>query len=56
MTQAFWEATQKVDGAYFHTDARAQLRKAMQPYIDGEMTYEEAIKEAEANLKIYVSE
>jgi len=50
------EATEKVNGVYFINRTRRKFLDSMFPYIDSEMTYEEAIQEAEATLKIYVSE
>jgi len=38
------------------TPAHLYLREALLPYWEGKATYEEAIKEAEATLKIYISE
>jgi len=54
--QSILEAAKKVDGVYFMNDARRQLFTSMADYLEGKVSYEEAVKEAEAALKIYVSE
>jgi len=54
--QSILEATKKVDGAYFRTETRRRFYTSMADYLEGKVSYEEAIKEAEAALKIYVSE
>ncbi len=55
-TDSFIQATQKVTGSYFIGNARNQFFDSMLPYIEGKTTYEEAIKETEDKLKIYISE
>lgn len=55
-TDSFLAATQKVTGSYFLVDGRDQFFYQMLPYIEGKISYEEAIKNTEDKLKIYVSE
>jgi len=55
-TQSIWETAQKISGAYLPSDIRNEFFRQMRPYIQSQTDFAAAIKEAEANLKIYVSE
>lgn len=55
-TQAFFDATRKVSGSYFMTSAQRELRDAVRACTEGGKSSEEAFKEAEDKLKIYISE
>lgn len=54
--QTIWDATQNIGGVYYWTECYRQFYDSMEPYLDGKMTYEDAIKDAEETLSIYVSE
>ena len=56
VTQTIWDATQNIDGVYYWTECYRQFYNSMEPYLEGKMTYEDAIKDAEETLSIYVSE
>lgn len=49
-------AMQALRHAFFRSDAVSILLRDMKPYLKGESGYEEAVKEATQNLKIYVTE
>ncbi|SHO50852.1 type 2 periplasmic-binding domain-containing protein [Anaerocolumna xylanovorans] len=48
--------TKEVNKACFLPKWRDKLMEAMQPYLNGEMSYEECIKQAKEQVELYLSE
>ncbi|SHO50850.1 ABC transporter substrate-binding protein [Anaerocolumna xylanovorans] len=54
--EEFMRYTKEVNKACFLPKWRNKLMEAMQPYFNGEMSYEECIKQAKEQVELYLSE